>query len=158
MLDNHFMIGFTDELTLTKEAGPGHPLFASVARGGTMLGRKVRGMMSRKMKTGKRKKYRMKKKAGAIKNAGAPPVSEKAGRNVKNVLEEAQPGAQARSARPAGGQVLEQGADDTRYGGGVGNFEGKQAPKFTDKINPTDTPGAFKSAAAGEMIRNLLGG
>ena len=59
-MNSHFLNGFVDELT--KEAA--HPLFTSVKKGGTLLGRKVKGMMSRAVNKGKVKKYRNKSKHG----------------------------------------------------------------------------------------------
>lgn len=186
MLDDHFLVGFADELTLQKEAA--HPLFSSITRGGTMLGRKVRGMMTRVSKrsrkprvknlrkkaedlqrqvpmkqpnVGKELSKRMVGKPPAKPAIGTPPprkaigtepartmgkmgaAAEKAGRTVKNVLEQATPDAEAHRGTDDGSQVLTQGADDPRYGGGMGNFKGKKAPAFTDKVNPTDLPRAF---------------
>ncbi len=192
MNDDHFISGFADEL-VTKEAA--HPMLASVTRGGTMLGRKVRGMMSRATKRGRRKKYRLKKKAEdklqlpkpvqqtmESKPGFAPPkpltpapkpnravgqakpmpstgqevqpmgkLSAAAGETIKKVLEQAHPDSEVHKARTGGAQVLNQGAEDSEryghageeYGGGIGNFKGKKAPVFTDKVNPTDMPGAF---------------
>jgi hypothetical protein len=94
MLDNHFMIGFADELTLEKEAA--HPLFSTVTRGGTMLGRKVRGMMRRAIDLGT-KKPRLRKKAqdGTV-----------AGMGTKGTTMETKPnlGAPPKPATPPPGQ------------------------------------------------------
>lgn len=112
-MNNNFLNGFADELTKTAA----HPLFTSVTKGGTLLGKKVRGMMTRATQASR--KPRMKKKAGAA-------------------LEKCDPKGICKGGKHGCGK----GAGD-KYGGGTGNFEGKQAPAFTDKINPTDTPGAF---------------
>lgn len=66
-------------------------------------------------------------------------AEDKAGAMVKEVVENA--AGKRRQDNPVGDSMVDQ------YGGGLGNFEGKTAPKFTDKINPTDTPGAFGKAA-----------
>lgn len=108
-------------------------------------------------------------KLGAVRESvlrklsGVPPVSEGAGRAVKNVLDQATPSSQAR--RVPHGDVLEFGANDPRYGGGLGNFGGKKAPKFTNKVNPTDTPQAFgtgcgmgKKALSMSTAKTLLAG
>ena len=133
-----FILGFADELT--KEAG--HPAFGAVARGGTLLGRKVQGMMTRALKRGRSAshKARMKKQSSAA-------LPGKGGPEVKAAVKESKTPIHDND----GVQKLVSGATDARYGsgpgmrygGGVGNFEGKQAPAFTDKINPTDMPKAF---------------
>jgi uncharacterized protein YjbJ (UPF0337 family) len=69
-------------------------------------------------------------------------AEDKAGAMVKEVVEN------AKGKRRIDGDVGDSMVD--QYGGGLGNFEGKTAPKFTDKINPTDTPGAFGKAATGQ--------
>jgi len=115
-----FIDAFADELT--KQAA--HPLFKTVVKGGTALGQKVRGMMTRAAKrSGKIRKKTMKKQSSesdVVKGVVA------AAKGSKDTVDK---------------EML--GADDPRYGGGSGNFKGKQAPAFTDKINPTDTPDAF---------------
>ncbi|MBW2288649.1 MAG: hypothetical protein JRG90_12585 [Deltaproteobacteria bacterium] len=107
---------------MTKQAA--HPLFKTVVKGGTALGQKVRGMMTRAAKrSGKIRKKTMKKQSSesdVVKGVVA------AAKGSKDTVDK---------------EML--GADDPRYGGGSGNFKGKQAPAFTDKINPTDTPDAF---------------
>lgn len=144
MNDNHFMNGFADELT--KEAA--HPLFKSITRGGTLLGKKVRGMMTKVKKRSKKlsKKIRFKKKAEA------PPLPKPPAPATGAPVTTVPPPVKAKAV---GGPALSAGAKAVKpkspaqpkgvqFGGGTGNFEGKQAPSFTDKINPTDTPGAFK--------------
>jgi hypothetical protein len=59
-MNSNFLNGFADELT--KEGAASHPLLTSVTKGGTLLGRKVKGMMNRVMKG---KNPRMKKTSGA---------------------------------------------------------------------------------------------
>ena len=77
-------------------------------------------MVSRAMSKGKVKKYRMKKKAAA--------------------------GCGPKYGCGKGKHGTGCGMKD-KYGGGTGNFEGKQAPPFTDKVNPTDMPQAFGKKA-----------
>lgn len=40
------------------------------------------------------------------------------------------------------------------YGGGLGNLGGKKAPKFTDKVNPTDAPGAFGTGTGDDVHKD----
>ena len=141
-MNSNFLNGFVDELT--KEAGGGHPLFTSVKKGGTLLGRRVRGMMARAMEAGKRKSFRMKKKADAetmeLKPTMKPP---------KPLTPPPTVGDKPKPLKPPKPMPM-----DARYGGGSGNFEGKQAPAFTadtkkGKIgNPSENPQNFGKKAA----------
>lgn len=88
-------------------------------------------------------------KAKPMPSIGAPIVpmnkisaADSAGRIVKAILE----GSEEREGPYSDGQQI--GVDDPRFGGGGGlkNLKGKRAPAFTDRFNPTDTPGAFKQA------------
>ena len=72
------------------------------------------------------------------KKEAATAVSEAAGRHLKEVIQEAEKGKQRHPTHQ-----VQIGTDDPRYGGGIGNLGGKKAPKFTNKMNPTDTPQAF---------------
>lgn len=60
---------------------------------------------------------------------------DKAGAMVKAVIKGAK--GKQRPANDVGDTMVDQ------YGGGLGNFEGKTAPKFNKKFNPTDMPQAF---------------
>ena len=128
-MNSHFLNGFADELT--KEAA--HPLFTSVKKGGTLLGRKVKGAMARAMKRGKVKVHRMRKKA-------APSARLRAGAN---------------NLSPTELRAMER-SDKAKYGGGAGNFGGTQAPAFTadtkkGKIgNPSENPQNFGKKAMDE--------
>jgi hypothetical protein len=182
MLDSNFINGFATELVTEKRAA--HPLNSVVSHKGGNLGRKIKGMVSRKTKLGKTKRFRMKKRAEAAAPpdvkppaqantpqlpkpaaavpppqqaapmtarpgqnqesppvpASGPPVGERklaAAQVIKKVLNEARPGTQPRP-KGLGAQVLDQGAADTEYGGGIGNFEGRQAKPYTDTDNPVD--------------------
>ena len=76
--------------------------------------------------------------AGSVAGYGAGLHSgreKKAGDTVKAVLENAK--GKNRPANDSSGSMVDQ------YGGGVGNFEGKQARPFNKKYNPTDMPEAF---------------
>lgn len=68
--------------------------------------------------------------------------ASEAGRVVKALLENSE----GREGPYSDSQQI--GVDDPRFGGGGGlkNLKGKRAPAFTDRFNPTDTPGAFKQA------------
>jgi len=145
MTGNYFLDGFMAELE--KEAS--HPLFRTVGGSQSLLGRKVRGMVSKVEDLGQRTKFRMKKKAEES--------SDKAGKTIKKILEEAEGDERARVVEGEGGQVLEQGAEDTKYGGGLGNLGKKRAPSFTDKVNPTDMPGAFGKKAEMEKCSKCAG-
>jgi hypothetical protein len=178
MLDSNFINGFATELVTEKRAA--HPLNSVVSHKGGNLGRKIKGMVSRKTKLGKTKRFRMKKRAEAaappdvkppaqantpqlpkpqaaapapqptvampgqntepapVPSSG-PPIGRKklAAAVIKKVLDEARPGTQPRP-KGLGAQVLDQGAADTEYGGGIGNFEGRQAKPYTDTDNPVD--------------------
>jgi len=181
---NSFFNGFTDELV--KEAG--HPLFSTVTKGGTIFGKKVKGLMRRSMKKAKKVKVKMQKRltkksqdmtqrgqapAPKIPRAqGMPPAAqpmpapttnptkpplapkpampmnksaeEDAGDALRDflerVVEEAQNSADDYHAQPL---------EDDKYGGGTGNFKGRQAPKFTPSTkggkpgNPTENPERF---------------
>ena len=58
----------------------------------------------------------------------------------------------ARYGSGTGREIVE---GQTVYGGGLGNFEGKRAPKFNEKFNPTDMPKAFGKKASTDVF---LGG
>jgi len=77
--------------------------------------------------------------AGVAAGAGASKLAgeDKAGAMIKEVLENAKGKnrPESKSGDSVGGEY---GA-----GGGLSNFEGKTAPKFNKKYNPTDMPQAF---------------
>lgn len=79
--------------------------------------------------------------------------SAKAGAMVKAILDEAK--------KPQDNYTDSQqiGVDDPRFGGGKGlkNLGGKRAPAFTDKVNPTDMPGAF-GTGSGDQINKIAVG
>jgi hypothetical protein len=222
-----FIQSFEDELT--KQAA--HPLLQSVVKGGTALGQKVKGMVTRTLDRGNKIRKKTMKKMGeerpltrvraiprehskqltiakgrvdsdpatrgkvspravtawdsspegraekavqkripGVKHpgldrwkgmadygtgGGAKMASDEA--IVQGILEAAkgsedavdteEPGAE--DTRYGGGKGARYGGGlGARYGGGLGNLKGKRAPKFTDKVNPTDLPQAFKQAAA----------
>lgn len=190
MLDSNFINGFADELTLEKRAA--HPLISVVSHKGGSLGRKIKGMVSRKTKLGKKKRFRMRKRAEAAAPPDVKPPAQKdtpqlpqpqqaaapaaqptvpmpgqdqqsapvpssgppigrskmaAAQVIKKVLDEARPGTQPRP-KGLGAQVLDEGAADTEYGGGLGNFEGRQAKPYTDTDNPVDN----KKAGLGKQV------
>jgi hypothetical protein len=70
--------------------------------------------------------------------------SSDAGEILRAILDEAQ-------ARVQDGYTDEEtmGQDQDSYGAGLGNLGGKKAPKFTKKVNPTDTPAAFGTGRGG---------
>ena len=41
-----------------------------------------------------------------------------------------------------------------QYGGGLGNLGKKKAPKFTDKMNPTDKPGMYGAGTGDNVQKN----
>lgn len=172
-MNSNFLHGFADELI--KEAS--HPLFEAVQKGGTLLGQKVKGMITRATKG---KKPQLKKKAsftdgysiGSAAKAGrvtgpkamkAAPAKETdfgfGGTKKKTPSSHVTVG---KATRLSGSGLLASskkslGSTESKtksqkmgnnlmapsFGGGTGNFEGKQAPPFTDKVNPTDVPQAF---------------
>jgi hypothetical protein len=101
-MNSHFLNGFAAELT--KEAG--HPLFSDTRDTRTLLGKKVRGMVSRSMSKGKVKNYRMKKKAGLTdgysigKGVGARVTGPKEGKKITG-SGEVNLGGRARSSKGA---------------------------------------------------------
>jgi hypothetical protein len=68
-MNSNFLNGFADEIT--KEAS--HPLFKALKKGGTNLGRKVKGMVNRATKG---KKPRLKKQANMARLTDSAPVAK----------------------------------------------------------------------------------
>jgi hypothetical protein len=131
-MNSNFINGFAAELT--KEGAASHPLLTSVTKGGTLLGRKVKGMMNRVMKG---KNPRMKKTSSPL---GAMPAQNRQLSDIeKRVIGGARNSPYRQHAK-------------AKHGSGDGNaaFAGNQAPAFTadkkkGKIgNPTENPENFK--------------
>ena len=73
---SHFLDGFVDENIKIAESG-GHPLFEQLSRGGTLLGQKVDGMVSRSAKRGAKARSQAKRGAGlkkVLKKTAETPV------------------------------------------------------------------------------------
>lgn len=169
---SNFLNGFADELT--KEAK--HPLFEAVTKGGTLLGRRVKGMVSRSTKKGKVKKFRMRKKATELTPAGAA-LKKKWGTPEaarKGMMAESQAkldsykssvnnkmnsqASKLRSLASGGSPQSSKMGDNIMapsFGSGKGldAFKGQRAPAFTadtakGKIgNPKENPENFKKKA-----------
>lgn len=154
-MQSYFLTGFTNELV--KEGA--HPLIKTVQRGGSMLGQKVKSMVGKVIKRGKKLRattkggnglkgvLKMKKKAsyedengegGIVSDSSDAGDSADAGEILRAILEEAQ----ARVG-DGGGYTDETESNEPSYGSGKG-LRGKPINKPVSK-KPKPTSGKAKN-------------